>query len=169
MEGLNTKFYKERAETLKPLKSLKAVNESAGIVKINAASNIANLASEIFTEIPSCTTETKCTICKTEKTDSKSVISINYQTLKAKGFSHLVRAMEDGFHTAKCCGKLPLVNREYGAHVIIDTDPLIPSKTKLSEIPYQFNPNENQAYSLAGAITYSGRLKKMTSGTTQYL
>lgn len=162
-DGCNAKFYKQRLTVLLE-SSWPKVTVNEKIFKINAATNIANLAMEMFSHSFSCETRTQCSSCQNERSFDSATLSINFNTFKARGMTQLWDAVIDGFHVSKCCGKTPSIQRSYGPHIIIDTDTGDRQKKKLCDVPAQLKICNGEKYTIAGVISYQGTFKKNSIG-----
>lgn len=162
-KGLKSEFYNERALLLYNLPIYNAEKGKSNVITIKGDINIGNLGVALFTASPSCIVTSRCSQCKKSSTRSYVTISANIDSLK-EGFHKLNEAVENSFPDVKeCCGELKEESRNYGPHLLIETDIGENNLICLQNISLQLNLN-TVCYELAGIVTYSGSFRKNSMG-----
>lgn len=120
------------------------------------------MAVSLFVNAPSCKIIFKCKFCNDTVERYYSIISANFDSLK-EGFHKMEEAIENLFCLRKrCCKGIATVHKNYGPHLIVDTELGEEIFTPLHSVPLELNLS--RTYKLAGIVAYSGIFRTCSIG-----
>ncbi|EFN61779.1 hypothetical protein EAG_08141, partial [Camponotus floridanus] len=154
--GLSIKFYLNRVNALN-IPQLKPENRRNRIIQIVATANIANMATLMFQDYPSCIIEKRCATYKKESVKRIIVMSVDFDMWMKDGATSLPDALYRGDSRPRlCCEEFPICEIKYGLQLIIETAFGDDKLQRLRDFPDRLIMPDNAGYQLAGIVVYEG-------------